>query len=838
MKKILIVIFLIFNVSAFGQKFRFYGIIRNSQAQTIPSVTIRAAGTNYFTQSDPAGRFELKLPANRKYKIIVSAIGFASDTFDIYMNKNIKRNIIIKKSDIGLNPIYAIANSIDESGMERISTTSLSVLPDISGNGVETLIKSSMGVSSNNELTSQYNVRGGSFDENLIYVNGIQIYRPFLVRSGQQEGMSFINSDLVQSIKFSAGGFGAEYGDKMSSVLAIKYKIPKKFESSANVSLLGARAYIANISKNKKFTFLAGLRYKRSSYLFNTFEVKGDYKPIFTDFQIYTTYKFNNKFKISFLGNTASNIYSFQPSFSRSDFGSFTQRLTINVAYDGKEKDKYQTLFGALIFDYKVNNKVHLKFFSSSYYTNEAEKYDIYASYWLNEAASKSDSVHNAGDSVLNLGVGGYLTHARNYLNAMINEASFVAYKQSYKNLLQFGIKYKREQIYDILNEWKYIDSAGYSINPQHYYPQNAIYIYSSSKASNTLITNRFKMFLQDEYSFYIQSTKIKLKFGIRFSYNDYNHQALLSPRFSSLLTPKWTNAWYFRFSTGVYYQPPFYREFRKFDGSLVKNQKAQRAIHFVAGAYHSMKIWGRPFKFSSEIFYKKLDHLIPYELDNLQIRYYADEISHGYAAGVDFKLYGEFVRGTDSWISISLLKTMEDIENDYYYEYLDANGKVTYNRYQIADTLVKYPGYIPRPSDQRINIGLYFQDYVPGHQNMKVNLAYFFGTPLPFGPPERGRYLAVLRSAYPYIRGDIGFSFLLKSPLRTFPKGNILRNFKSIWMQIEIFNFMGIRNIANYDWVELVPNTSNPMPVNYETIAVPNRLTGRLFNVKLIFNL
>ncbi len=821
--------------TGYSQKYKVYGNVKDTENKTLPNAIIKSEDLKYFTTSDPEGYYELILPAG-EYVLIATLTGYSADTVHISIHKSEQINFILPKGDVQLDPIEAIAKSVDESGMERLSTRSLSVMPDISGNAVETLIKTGMGVSSSNELSSQYNVRGGNFDENLIYVNGIEVYRPFLVRSGQQEGMSFINSDLVESVRFSAGGFGAEYDDKMSSVLDVTYKRPTDFKASVTTSLLLQQAHIENVSKNGKFHYIAGIRHKESRYLLKTLEVKGDYKPVFSDFQTYITYDVTQRFSVSLLGNIASNVYIFEPTISKTEFGTFTQRFSLNVAYEGQEKDRYSTYFGSLIFNWHPTRNMSLRLSNSNFYTSENEKFDILAEYWLNETAIQSDSLHNAGDSLTNLGVGAYLTHARNYLNAYINETLLHLSATSGSHFLQTGIRYKREEIFDIINEWKYIDSADYSITPEHVTYDTAVAIYKHISGNNHLITNRLNFYIQDTYNFYALRSDIKLKFGVRFSFNDYNRQLLVSPRFSVLFEPENQKNWYYRFSSGVYYQPPFYREIRKFDGTIIANQKAQRSIHFIFGAYHNMKIWGRPFKFSTEIYYKDLDMLIPYELDNLRIRYYADQRSKGFAAGADFKLYGEFVRGLDSWVSLSFLKTMEDIYGDYYYEYLDSNGVRTFNKYEIVDTVIKYPGYLPRPSDRLVNMSIYFQDYVPGHENYKVNLTLFFGTPLPFGPPEQGRYLATYRPGIPYIRSDIGFSFLLKSPLRTYPKGTFLSAFHSIWLQIEAFNFMGIRNIAGYDWIELVPNTANPMPVTYQTVAVPNRLTGRLINFKLIF--
>ena len=837
MKKIaFIVIILTLTLNVFSQKIKIYGHISTYTGDALPNVILRTIDSKYFATSDPKGYYEIILPANKEFTFVISSMGFSSDTITVKTEeKSFERNFIMKSTDITLDPIEAIAHSINKSGMERLSTRNLSVLPDISGNAVETLIKTSMGVSSNNELSSQYNVRGGNFDENLIYVNGIEIYRPFLVRSGQQEGLSFINSDLVDDVQFSAGGFGAEYDDKMSSVLDVKYKKPIDFKASITAGILIQQAYLEGISKNNKFQYIAGIRHKESAYLLKTLEVKGDYKPKFSDFQTYLNYSFNNRLSISFLGNAASNIYNFEPTVSRSDFGSFSQRYTLNVAYDGKEQDKYNTLFGAVALQFMPKKNISLKLSNSFFYTDESEKFDILASYWLNEAASQADSTHSLGDSITNLGVGAYLSHARNFLNAAIYESSANIAISNGNNFFKAGIKYKREYIFDFLSEWKYIDSAGYSITPEHIQSDTALFIYKTIKGQNQMMTNRFNLYMLDAFDFKLNETKFKLTGGLRFSYNDYNNQFLVSPRFSALIEPNWSSKWFFRTSWGYYYQPPFYREIRMFDGTIVPNQKAQRAIHYVVGAYHTMKIWGRPFKFSTEIYYKDLDNIIPYEIENLRIRYYADQRAKGFAAGADFKLYGEFVPGTDSWVSLSFLKTMEDIIGDHYNVYYDKNGNVTYNKYEIVDTVTIYPGYIPRPSDQLMNFSFYFQDYVPGHENYKVNLTLFFGTPLPYGPPERGRYLATYRAGTPYIRADIGFSFLLKDPMREYPKGSFGSWFKSAWLQVEIFNFMGVRNIAGYDWVELVPNTSNPSPVYYQSVGIASHLTGRLLNFKLI---
>lgn len=838
MRKLVFLIILLTSLGVNAQKIKLHGTITNAKGVKLPGVTVRAVGTNYFTSSDFQGTYELKLPANEDFTIVFSAISVENDTLFLKASDiSIEKDIILGSSDYELNDIYVIANFVDEGGTIRINTKNLTVLPDISGNAVETLIKTEMGVSSSNEMSSQYNVRGGNFDENLIYVNDIQIYRPFLMRSGQQEGLSFINADLVGNIKFSAGGFDAKYDDKMSSVLDITYKTPTEFAASFGISLLGGTAHIENVSKNKKFSIIAGFRNKKSQYLLKTLEIKGDYKPVFSDFQMFSTYKINEKFSLSLLTNVSSNVYNFAPTFSETSFGTFNQTLGIAAYYEGQEKDSYQSFFGSMTAEYKANPNLRFKLITSSYYTIEAEKYDIDAYYSLNQLSSKLDSTETVGDSILNLGVGQYLIHARNYLNAFVNDVSFKTFWTHKNHYVQFGLKYQREDISDILSEWKYVDSAGYSTTLDHTLPSDQVNIYSATKAKNSLITNKFSAYIQDGYNFNMGFTKVKITYGGRILFDDYNNELLFSPRFSSLITPDWSNKWFFRFSTGVYYQSPTYREIRRFDGTMVENQKSQRSIHFVAGGYHTLKIWDRPFKFSTEIYYKKLDNLIPYELDNLRIRYYADDKATGYAAGADFKLYGEFLPGIDSWVSLSFMKTMEDIVGDYYYEYYDDKGKITHTEYLVVDSVLVTPGFIPRPSDQRVSVGMFFQDYIPGHSDFKVSLAFFFNTPTPFGPPQTERYNAILRSYMPYMRGDIGFSFLLLSDKRNFKKGSFMNIFKSIWGQVQLFNFMGIQNIAGYNWLELVPNTSNPSPTNYDKIATPNRLTGRLLNFKITFN-
>ncbi len=841
MKKLILVLCVLFvSLNLFGQKIKLSGVVTNESGEKMTGVIIRAYGNDEtaFASTDNLGYYELKLSANTDYQIFLSFMAVVKDSvFISTKDAGFKKDFVIPNSDYELNPIYAISNSIDETGMERISSKSLTVLPDISGNAVETLIKTGMGVSSGNELSSQYNVRGGNFDENLIYVNDVLIYRPFLIRSGQQEGLSFVNSDLVSAIKFSAGGFDAKYDDKMSSVLDITYKTPKKFAASVAVSLLGGTAHIENISKNEKWTYVAGFRHKRSEYLLKTLKIKGDYRPVFTDFQSYITYKANDKLTFAFLSNVSQNVYNFIPRFSENNIGTFNTPLSIKTYFGGKEQDSYQAFFGSFSTEYKVNNNLKIKAIASSYYTIESEKYDIDAVYYLNEMNTSLDSANKTPDSLLNIGYGHYLRHARNYLNAFITDASVRAYWLLNKHILQFGIKYQNENIDDVLSEWRYVDSAGYSTSMHDTDIPDILEIYSIVKSKNKLTTNRLSLFVQDGYNFGLGTTKFKATYGVRCSYNDYNNEFLTSPRLSVLITPDWFKKWYFRVSSGIYYQSPFYREIRMFDGTLVEKQKSQRSLQFIAGVYRPMRIWDRPFKLSTEIYFKKFDNLIPYELDNLQVRYYADQRATGFAVGADFKLYGEFVPGTDSWVSLSILKTMEDVIGDEHYEYYDSEHRIAYEINDIVDSALVKPGFIPRPSDKLVSLGMFFQDYVPGHKNFKLNLAFFFNSSAPFGPPQTARYNATSRSSKPYMRADIGLSFLIKGEHRVFVKNKFFNSFKSIWGQVEFFNFMNISNIASYSWIDIVPNTGNPVAPLYRKLATPNKLTGMLVNFKLTFN-
>tara|TARA_B100001142_G_C14344155_1_gene659225 strand:- start:2820 stop:5021 length:2202 start_codon:yes stop_codon:yes gene_type:complete len=697
--------------------------------------------------------------------------------------------------------------------LTRIKPKHATIIPNSSG-GVEALIKTLPGVSSANELSSQYSVRGGNFDENLVYIDNIEIYRPFLIRSGQQEGLSFINPDLVGNIIFSAGGFDAKYGDKMSSVLDIKYKKPNKFKASLNTSLLGGSAHFEGISKNNKLSFMTGIRRKSTQYILNSLDTDADYKPIFSDFQSYLKYKINNKWDISFLANISCNTYNMIPENRDTEFGTLNEALKLTIFFDGQEIDKYKTYFGALKSSHILNDKIKLDFISSAFRTIEEEKFDIMGQYWLYQLDNSLGS-DNFGDVKYDRGVGTYINHARNSLNATVINFQHNGFFSNNTSEIIWGFKLQKENISDKISEWNVIDSAGYNIphTPDSVGYSNPLIQPSLIVSVNDLLKTNINL---DSYrnSGYLQYSldiaKFSITSGFRYNYWSFNEELLLSPRLSLSYMPNWEKDVIFKLATGVYYQPAFYKELRDFSGKINWDIKAQKSTHYIFGADYLFYAWDRPFKLVSEVYYKNLKNLIPYKIDNVRIRYLSDEISNGYAAGIDLKVNGEFVPGIESWGSLSIMKTEEDINGD---SYLDINGSVI------------EPGYIPRPTDQRINFSLFFQDYLPKNPSYKMHLNLVYGSGLIFGPPKSEKFQDILRIP-PYRRVDIGFSKELIRKDKVSSK--FLKNFDSVWISLEIFNLLQINNTVSYLWVTDIAGRQ---------YAVPNYLTSRQLNAKLIFS-
>lgn len=808
----LILILICFPLYLFAQKetATIYGKITDTDGKPVFPASIKIAGTNRGTVTDEKGLFELSIPSDKEIHVIISCLGYIQkdERFNINPGKRVEINRVLEFAYQTLEEV-SISEELDRtSSITRINIKTLDYLPSATG-GVEAILKTLPGVVSTSELSSQYSVRGGSFDENLVYVNDIEVFRPFLIRSGQQEGLSFINSDMVSSVKFSAGGFEASYGDKMSSVLDITYRRPSQFGGSASISLLGGSVHLEGASKNNRFTHISGVRYKTARYLLSSMETKGEYIPDFLDFQTFITYDISSRVELSFLGNIADNRYRFIPETRSTDFGTFQTPLNLVIYYDGQERDRFNTYTGAFTTLIRPSDRLSLKFIASAFSSIEEEKFDIQGQYLINELDNSANS-ETYGDSILNIGIGTFLDHARNNLDAFIYSLSHIGLTTKGENLIKWGIQWQHEIINDKLSEWEMIDSSGYSIP----YSDTQVLLNKVVKSSNHLASNRFSTYIQNTRRFEDDNAVYYFNAGARLAYWDLNNQLLLSPRIILSMKPFWERNIMFRFSAGYYYQPPFYKEMRYPDGSLNRNIKAQKSIHFVYGTDWIFSAWNRPFKFTAEVYYKHLQDLIPYKLDNVRIEYMAENKAKGYAAGIELKLHGEFVPGAESWISMSLMKTEEDIVDDYVY---DENIE---------------PGYYPRPMDQRFNIGLFFQDYFPNHPDYKVHLTVLYGTGLPFSPPDNERYDLVFRMPS-YKRVDIGLSKSLKRAGQPSGEKKSLNFFKEIWINAEIFNLLDINNTISYLWVKTVFNQEN-LPGEF---GVPNYLTGRRFNVRLSAN-
>ena len=811
MKRILfIVLFIILQLSLISQTIE--GKITDFNLNPLAAVNISIIDQSGGLISDKDGLYKVNIKANRSYVIAFSFIGYETEKIRVPMLKKGQKytlNISLKESNTLLDDIIVKDQKSRKNNLSRIKTKHVEVIPG-SGGGIESVLKTLPGVSSANELSSQYSVRGGNFDENLVYVNGIEVYRPFLIHSGQQEGLSFVNTDLVGSILFSAGGFSAKYGDKMSSVLDIKYKQPKKTASSLSLSLLGGSAHLEGISKNRRFSYLLGIRHKSNQYLLSSLDTEAEYVPRFSDLQTYLNYKINTNWDISLLTNISKNQYQMIPQDRNTDFGTFNEALRLTVFFEGQELDKYETYFGALSTKFNPNTKVQLELTGSAFQTFEQENFDILGEYWLYQLDNNLGS-DNFGDVAFDRGVGKYIKHARNSLDARVINFSHKGNYNDKDISLVWGLKFQNEDINDRISEWTLIDSAGFTL--PHPYDS----IGSTSNSDQQVLMNEIlktdiniSSTRQSGYLEYSQDlNNFSLNAGTRSSYWSYNEELLVSPRISLAYAPNWEKDVVFRLASGIYYQSPFYKELRYPDGQLNNNIESQKSIHYVIGSDYLFYKWGRPFKWITELYYKKLDNLIPYKVDNVRIQYLAENNSKGYATGVDFKINGEFVSGVESWASLSIMQTEEDIIGD---SYIDENGNTV------------EPGYIPRPTDQRVNFSLFFQDYIPGNLNYKMHLNMIYGSGLPFGPPKSEKYEDILRIP-DYRRVDIGFSAILKSENKR-SKVNFMNVFNSAWLSVEVFNLLDINNTISYLWVS---------DIGGRQYAVPNYLTRRQVNLKLI---
>jgi len=748
------------------------------------------------TTTNRKGEYLLRIPAGKTVKVVFSLIGYtmAERSFSAQPEERLLADVTLKLSQEKIGEVTVTESRKNMGNVMKVDPRLLNSMPTVGSGSVEALIKTLPGVSSNNELSAQYTVRGGNFDENLVYVNDIEIYRPFLIRAGQQEGLSFINGDMVSSIEFSAGGFSAKYGDKMSSVLDIKYRRPTEFRGSASISMLGATAHAEDLSASRKLSYIAGIRYKTNRYLLGTLDEQGEYEPRFTDFQTQVTWQKTDQFDLSFLGNIAQNDYSFIPRQRETTFGTWQTPLNTEIYFEGSERDRFITLLGALSANYYPNNNLNLKFIASAYSATESETYDILGEYYLNEL-ERNLSSEEFGDSILNLGVGTFLNHARNYLDAKVLSISHRGALNTDKHLLNWGVQAQYELIENRLNEWIYRDSTGYSLP---YSENGKVDLYYTLNGKSRMNSGRFSGFFQDTWQLPVTSGNIYLTTGIRAQYWDFNREFLFSPRFTVSYFPEWESNISFKLSGGWYHQPAFFKELISRTGDINKGNRAQRSFQVLAGSDLIFTAWDRPFRYTTEVYFKNLNRLIPYQVDNVRIRYLSNLESRGYAAGLDMKINGEFVSGIQSWASLSVMRTREDVAGDKY-------------------------GFIPRPTDQLVNFSLFFQDYLPGNPSWEMHLSAFYGSRLPTGPPKSEPWQMVFRMP-PYRRIDLGVSKVLLSA--SSPSQNKwFRHLREAMLSLEVFNLLNINNTVSYFWVSSSYG---------DMFAVPNYLTGRKLNLKL----
>lgn len=815
-KKIIFVfITFLLGFSSFAQSARVKGVILDGNNQPVGNVNVYCSGSR--TQSNANGFYVLKVAGDQKLIVIFTHVSFKKATVSLTLktNEELEFNLVMNGQQEQMGEIIVTSNN--RKRVEGITTMSADVIRKIPGAnaGIENILKTLPGVNSNNELSTQYAVRGGNYDENLVYVNEIEIYRPFLIRSGQQEGLSFTNTDLVQNVDFSAGGFQAKFGDKLSSVLDIRYRKPSEFGATFEASFLGGSFSVDAVSKNKKWTAITGVRYRNNSLLVKSQDTETNYTPSFADIQTNINYEASAKWQWSFLGNISQNKYQYQPLTRQTNFGTIDQPMVLSVFYEGQEKDKYDTYFGAVKTTFAASPTFTLKFIGSVFHTLEQEHFDISAQYRLGELDSNIGS-ETYGDVAFTRGIGSQLNHARNDLDALIVNAEVKGFHDWRKNEIEWGVKYTRESIRDRVVEWEVIDSAGFSINPpifnspkndQPYSSyQGPLAPYRNIRAINFNTINRFSGYGQWSRKESLGTAEISYNAGVRLHSWEVSGansigeaQFTFSPRAQISLKPDWDKEMVFRLSGGLYHQPPFYRELRDADGLVKPNVKAQQSVHLVLSNDYSFKMWKRPFKLVSEVYYKSLTDVNTYTIDNVRIRYAASNFAKGYAQGLDLRLNGEFVPGTESWISFGYLKTEENSNNR---------------------------GYIARPTDQRLKFALLFQDYMPNIPSVKLYLNLVYNTGLPGGAPSYADPYLYQGRLNDYRRVDVGFSKVLIDSNSGKQSTNWLGNFKELSLGLEIFNLFNNQNAITNTWVRDAYSKNE--------YAIPNYMTTRVFNVKL----
>ncbi len=771
---------LLIGMTAFADGFTLKGKVVDEDEHAIELVTVSCLAQGKVTMTNLKGEFTLHLQSADSIEVRFSMVGYAPRKRVFRSPKKQLTVQIVMHPMKALDEVTVTQQRRQTGQTQQLNVKDMKQTPSTTGNAVEELIQQQAGVSTHNELSSQYNVRGGSFDENLVYINQVEVYRPMLISSGQQEGLSIINPDMVEKIGFSTGGFEAKYGDKMSSALDITYRRVEDFEAAVTASLLGASGFLG--VGNKRFSMLHGIRYKTNRYLLGSLETTGEYNPNFFDYQTYISYKPNKRWTVDFIGNISENHYNFKPEDRETSFGTFADAKSFKVYFDGKEKDLFRTLFGTASITRHFGDSTSIKFLTSAFHSKEKETYDIMGQYWLDDTQTQD-----------NLGVGTYMEHARNYLTADMVSFKLIGKHQTTHHDFEAGITYKIEHIKEQAKEYEMRDSSGYSI-PHSADRLDLIY---SLAAKNEVNSHRIEAYVQDTYRFSKGDNFFTLNYGVRLSNWSFNKETIVSPRAAITIVPAFDNNCTFRFATGLYYQAPFYKEMRdttsqadvKGVTTVVLNDKikSQQSLQFIAAFDYRFRMLNRPFKFTAEAYYKALSNLIPYNVQNMKITYYGRNMGSGHAAGLDLKLYGEFVPGIDSWLTLSLMSTRQTI-----------NGH-----------------HMPMPTDQRWAVNLHFIDYFPGTDRWKMSLRLAFADGLPFGAPHRGLEQHQFR-APAYKRADIGMSF------RAIKDG---RGVKNLWLGVDCLNLFGISNVNSYYWVTDVTNRQ---------WAVPNYLTGRQINGKI----
>ena len=808
-----IVVLLLATLTASGQTFTLKGLVTDDEGNALELATVSVASQGKMTMTNLKGEYSMTLQSADSVVVRFSMIGYRPRTRTLYKPQGTQTLRILLRASTELGDVVVTEKKRQTDQMEQLDIKEIKETPSVTGNAVEELVQQQAGVSTHNELSSQYNVRGGSFDENSVYINNVEVYRPLLIRSGQQEGLSVINSDMVERVSFSSGGFPAKYGDKMSSALDITYRTPKKFEATAMASLLGGSAFVGmstwgkNKSQNSNlkspiFSMSHGLRYKTNRYLLGSLQTTGEYRPNQLDYQTYITFNPNRRWTINLLGNISENHYNFKPKDRETSFGTMEDVKSFRVYFDGQERDIFRTLFGTASITRHITDSMHVKLLWSAFHTKEQERYDIQGQYWLDDTQSSEQ-----------LGVGTYAEHARNYLTANVQSLKLLFNRQLRHHDIEGALTVKWEHIKEQSREYEMRDSSGYSV-PHTGDRLDLIYTLSSRQ---DMKSTRIEGYLQDTYKWSSGGKKVSegtedtevtetfysLNYGVRFANWSYNKETIVSPRVSLAIVPGRNPNLTYRFATGLYYQAPFYKELRdtitQAGVTVVKlnnNIKSQRSLQFIAAVDYRFKMMNRPFKFTAEAYYKALSNLIPYNVQNVKITYYGENLCSGYAAGLDLKLFGEFVPGTDSWITFSLMRTQQK----------------------------KDGVWLPMPTDQRFGLNLHFTDYFPGTDRWKMTLRLAYADGLPFGAPHRGIDEQNFR-APAYKRADIGMSFLAYRNPSTMPTVSV----KRVWLGLDCLNLFGISNVNSYYWVTDVSNRQ---------WAVPNYLTGRQINGKVIVEL